>query len=104
MCLSAAIARASEPATLLILPFENATEQSDKNVVAKGLPDLLTAFLSPESDRIRLVDRDQVDEIMAEGRLEREHLTVDQSAQKVGQLTAKPAIFCAAASQGRARR
>ena len=76
----------ASPPTLLILPFENATGQVDKNAVSKGFPDLVSAFLAPESEHVRLVDRDRLDQLMAEEGLKRENLTSETAIGQIGHL------------------
>ncbi|MFQ5960638.1 MAG: tetratricopeptide repeat protein [Candidatus Methylomirabilales bacterium] len=54
------------PATLLILPFDNATQESGYSALEQGIPDLLSALLSPHAERLRLVEREQLAAIVQE--------------------------------------
>jgi len=73
--------------SLLILPFDNATGQAEYRSLEKGIPDLLTAFLAPQSDVIQVVERERLESVMAEQSLNWESLIKEgQSLSRVGQL------------------
>jgi TolB-like protein len=56
--------------TILALPFENATADKIQDGLKNGIPDILTAFLSPYSDKIKCVDRRSLENIYQEQSLD----------------------------------
>jgi len=74
------------PVALLILPFENATGQTNLNSLQKGIPDLLAVSLTDHSDRIQIVERQRLEVIMTEQSLKWENV-MTQKALQLGQLT-----------------
>jgi len=71
---------------VLILPFENATKDKEYDGLEKGIPALLTAYLSPYSDAITLIDRDQLEAIAHETALHKEGLTNPADMKKLGKV------------------
>jgi len=74
-----------EPVSLLILSFDNTTEHSRNDALEKGIPDLLTAYLSPYSDEILIIDRSIIDHIVREFSLQ--DFTSPESQARLGELT-----------------
>jgi TolB-like protein len=75
----------ADPATLLILPFENATDRTDLNYLRNKIPDLLTVSLTQHAKKIQVVERDKLDFIMAEQSLKLENVVTRKTFQ-MGQL------------------
>jgi TolB-like protein len=65
----------SSPVTILILPFDNATADPELDGATAGIPDLITAFLVPGSELIRVVDRDALEAIFNEASLDWQKVT-----------------------------
>lgn len=72
------------PASLLILPFDNATQESGYAALEQGIPDLLSALLSPHTERLRLVEREQLDAIVREQSLSWQQYAEEHSIQHIG--------------------
>ncbi len=68
-------------ATILILPFENATGNQNYTALEKGFPDLLIAYLAPQSG-IQVVEREKLDQVMSEQGLKWENVMENQGASK----------------------
>ena len=70
--------------SVLILPFENATSQPNLDVLARGMPDLLTVCLSQYPQRVVLVERAGLAAVTAELGLQTQGLTDPNIVPKVG--------------------
>lgn len=77
---------AQDVPVILIVPFDNATGTQELDPLEEGLPDLLTAFLSPYDDQLRVIDRTLLEEIFAERSLSWQGLSQKDAFQKAGQL------------------
>src|SRR3989338_2600156 len=74
------------PATLLILPFKNATGRAELDSLKKGLPDLLAVSFTDHADKVIILERRKLEAIMAEQSLKWENV-MTQKAFQLGQLT-----------------
>jgi len=106
--LASTLSRAGEtirPVTLLILPFENATGRRSLDPLQAGIPDLLTAFLAPGSDRLEIVERSKLDVLLAEQSLRWENVMEKKSYGELGRLAqARYLVRGSFISQGRTLR
>lgn len=75
-----------EPAKVLILPFENATGDSQNDDLSIGLPDILTVCFSNYSDQIITLDRDSLDAGLTEQSLSLGKLIDGKSRQSIGRV------------------
>ena len=71
---------AGDTPAILILPFDNSTGRVAFDALEEGIPDLLTAFLSPYEEQIRVVDRTLGAVVLAEHRLSRQGLSGPRAA------------------------
>src|SRR5690242_17114468 len=83
--LAAGMARADETPSVLILPFESSSSRPWQARSDSGASELVAAFLEPHADRVKLVDRDQLEAVMAEHALRWENVMNDKSTD-VGRL------------------
>lgn len=72
------------PATLLILLFDNATREPTYAALEKGIPDLMSALLSPHAERVRLVERERLDSILREQSLSWQQYVEVHSLRQIG--------------------
>ena len=77
---------AQDVPVILIVPFDNATGTPEFDALEEGLPDLLTAFLTPYDDQLRIIDRILMEEIFAERSLNWQGFSEKDAFQKAGQL------------------
>ncbi len=77
---------AQDVPVILIVPFDNATGTQEYDALEEGLPDLLTAFLTPYDDQLRIIDRSLLEEVFAERSLSWEGFSQKDTFQKAGQL------------------
>ena len=73
-------------APILLLPFENATGHDEFDVLGKGIPELLTAFLSPHRERVQVVDREAIERIFDEHSLSWENYVKTERHAELGKL------------------
>lgn len=79
--------------TVLMAPFENSTGDASLRPLEKGAPDLIAAFLAPQSDRIQIVDRDDLERVMAEHSSSWEQVMTPSGAQQAGRLVQAKYLF-----------
>lgn len=60
--------------TILILPFHNSTGNAAYDPLAKNMPDLLAAAIQDHSKDVRVVERKELEKVMAENALEWERM------------------------------
>ena len=77
----------ASPANLLILPFDNSTQESSYAALKMGIPDLLSALLSIHPEQIWLVERDRLDAIVQEKSLSWQQYVEGHSLKKIGELS-----------------
>ena len=77
---------AQDVPVILIVPFDNATGNQEFDALEEGLPDLLTAFLTPYDDQLMIIDRMLMKEIFAERSLSWQGFSEKDAFQKAGQL------------------
>jgi len=80
-------ARADEPASLVILPFDNATGRVAEDPLRDGVADLLTACIATFAEHIAVVDRGVLNDLIETQRLARTGLTREDFRQQAGRLT-----------------
>ena len=78
-------AHAQQSSTLLIIPFDNATDEKKLDSLKEGLPDLLTAFLAPYHERLTILDRQAINQFFAEKSLSWEGFKEGNSINQLGQ-------------------
>jgi TolB-like protein len=83
--LGAAVASAGEPPTVAVLYFEYTGKNQELEVLRKGLAQMLISDLSG-SDAIRVVERDRLEDILAELKLQGTTKIDPQSAARMGKL------------------
>ena len=77
----------SAPATLLLLPFDNATGDPRLAALERGVPDLLGAVLSRHTGLVRVVEREQLDAIARERSLSWQQYVAQTSLNRMGSLS-----------------
>ena len=78
-------ANSEEAVSLLVLPFDNATKEKGNDVLENGIADLLIAYLSPYSNKIKVIDRDMLEHVSEEFGIK--DYTVKENQVKLGELT-----------------
>jgi len=86
LCPNQGLAQLDDIPVILIIPFDNATGQKKFNSLKKGMPDLLTAFLSPYHDKVAVIDRGIMEGIFTEKSLSWEGFTEENSLNQLGKL------------------
>ncbi len=81
------LADSKEKPVIVIIPFENATGKEAYESLSTGLPDLLTAFLSPYDERVTIIDRGLLESVFSEKSLSWEGFTSEKSWTQLGQLS-----------------
>jgi len=76
-----------EAPSVLIIPFDNASSEKALESLEKGVPDLLTAFLSPYSNRIHVLDRELLESLFLEQSLSWQQFTKDDSNVELGHMS-----------------
>jgi len=79
--------RAEDSPSILIIPFDNATGKNAFASLEKGMPDLITAFLSPYSDHVTIIERDIIEAVFSESSLSWEGFNQDDTYTKLGVLS-----------------
>ncbi len=79
-------AQSDDIPVVLMMPFDNATAQQGFDSLKNGIPDLLTAFLSPYQDKVTVIDRGVMEGIFAEKSLSWEGLSDEKSLSQLGKL------------------
>jgi TolB-like protein len=77
----------AEPTALLILPFDNATNDESLEGLSAGLPELLTACFSGYTQSITVVERTGLDALLEEQSLSIEHYVTGKGLNELGQVT-----------------
>ena len=85
LCLVSAAAYAADPPTVAIVYFDYTGKNQELEVLRKGLAQMLISDLSG-SDAIRIVERDRLEDILAELKLQGTAKIDPQSAAKAGKL------------------
>ena len=85
LCLSPAIASAADPPTVAVLYFDYTGKNQELEVLRKGLAQMLISDLSGSS-AIRVVERERLEDILAELKLQASAKIDPQSAAKMGKL------------------
>ncbi len=86
LSLSPQSVRATEAPVILIMPFDNATGKQKFDSLETGLPDLLTAFLSPYNEQVMVIDRGLLENVFTENGLRWEGFTEEKSLTQLGKL------------------
>lgn len=76
----------SEPAKILIIPFQNATDNSKNDSLVTAVPEILTVCFSNYVEQIIVLDRRSLDANLAEQSLSWEKFVAQNSNQSIGQV------------------
>jgi TolB-like protein len=82
-----AAAGAAPPATMLLLPFDNATGDPSFAALERGVPDLLGAMLARHAGQVQLVERERLDEIARERSLTWQQYVAQTPLSRIGSLS-----------------
>ena len=77
----------AEPIALLILPFDNATNEEPLDGLSVGLPELLTVCFSGYTQSITVVDRTSLYALLEEQSLSVEHYVTGKGLNELGRVT-----------------
>jgi len=77
----------SQPPTLLLLPFDNATGDPRLASLERGIPDLVSAMLSRHAGRVRLVERERLEAIVQEQSLSWQQYVAQTPLARIGKLS-----------------
>ena len=77
----------AEPVALLILPFDNATNEESLDGLSVGLPELLTVCFSGSAQSITVVDRTSLNALLEEQSLSVEHYVTNKGLNELGRVT-----------------
>ncbi|HKW91410.1 MAG TPA: tetratricopeptide repeat protein [Methylomirabilota bacterium] len=80
-------AGASALPTMLLLPFDNATGDPAFAALERGVPDLIGAMLSRQPGRVRLLERERLDEVAREKSLTWQQYVSQTSLSRIGTLS-----------------
>jgi len=78
---------ADKPAVLLILPFDNATGKAKYDSLHEGIPDLLTAFLSPYYAKVAVIDRQLLKQVFNEKSLNFKGFVSAETNRQLGEMS-----------------
>lgn len=81
------IAAQDQVPVILMMPFDNATGQQKFDSLKTGMPDLLTAFLTPYNEQLMVIDRGLIEQVFFEKSLRWEGFTEEKSLTQLGKLT-----------------
>jgi len=77
----------AEPVALLILPFDNATNEESLDGLDVGLPELLTVCFSGYAGSITVVERTDLDALLEEQSLSGENYVTGKGLNELGRVT-----------------
>lgn len=77
----------AEPVALLVLPFDNATNDESLDGLSVGLPELLTVCFSGYAGSIAVVDRTGLEVLLEEQSLSVEHYVAGKGLNELGRVT-----------------
>ena len=77
----------AEPVALLILPFDNATNDEPLDGLSEGLPELLMVCFSGYTESIAVIDRENLNALLEEQSLGMEHYVTGNGLNELGRMT-----------------
>lgn len=73
--------------TVLIIPFDMAMKNESFDSLKTGIPDLLTAFLTPHEEKLMVIDRGLMESVFTEKSLSWEGFKEEKTYSQLGQLS-----------------